>query len=110
MDTYLFAWNPARWEWDDLEESLARVKKRGYVDERWSCGNRKTLPVPSGAGTAKRNGTCAVSERGRCRPRMMRLFGFDGPLPRGRGTPMTHDKAVDIIEIGNDSRRFKKRK
>lgn len=47
--TYLFSWNPARWAWTHLDESLERVAKHGFVDERWSCGVRRRLAVGSSA-------------------------------------------------------------
>lgn len=47
MPTYLFAWNPARWEWDDLDNQIARVTREGRADDRWSSGNTKDLPKGS---------------------------------------------------------------
>lgn len=38
MTTYLFTWNPSRWDWYYLQDSIAEVKKNGYCSERWSCG------------------------------------------------------------------------
>jgi len=38
MPTYLFTWNPARWDWTYLKESIAQVQQNGYCSERWSCG------------------------------------------------------------------------
>lgn len=43
MNTFLFAWNPNRWEWDDLDESIEQFKSIGYVERRWSCGNSKSI-------------------------------------------------------------------
>jgi 5-methylcytosine-specific restriction enzyme A len=45
--TYLFAWNPKRWAWENLDEEIERVSVVGYVDDRWSCGNTKAIPVGS---------------------------------------------------------------
>ena len=47
METYLFAWNPVRWEWEGLAEDLARLAKSGHLDGRWSCAHRKRLAIGS---------------------------------------------------------------
>lgn len=47
MPTYLFAWNPKRWTWDDLDEQVERVGVIGQADDRWSTGNTKDLPAGS---------------------------------------------------------------
>ena len=31
MNTFLFAWNPNRWDWTDLEESIDHLETIGYV-------------------------------------------------------------------------------
>ncbi len=43
MTTYLLAWNPKRWEWDDLAKMSSRVKSGKPISTRWSCGNSKRL-------------------------------------------------------------------
>jgi 5-methylcytosine-specific restriction protein A len=43
MATYLFTWNPARWNWDYLQDSIDEIKKNGYCSERWSCGVTKRI-------------------------------------------------------------------
>ncbi len=43
MATYLFTWNPERWDWESLEEDSASYKRRGYLDGRWSCGVTKKI-------------------------------------------------------------------
>ena len=43
MSTYLFTWNPARWDWTYLQQSIAKVKENGYCPERWSCGVTKKI-------------------------------------------------------------------
>jgi 5-methylcytosine-specific restriction enzyme A len=49
MGTYLFAWNPKRWTWKDeeLAAEIRDVQAKGSSDSRWSCGNRRALPVGS---------------------------------------------------------------
>lgn len=43
MNTFLFAWNPNRWDWNDLQESINHLETVGYVERRWSCGNSKSI-------------------------------------------------------------------
>ena len=43
MATYLFAWNPKRWVWGNLERELETVRRTGSLTDRWSCGNSKTI-------------------------------------------------------------------
>ena len=43
MNTFLFAWNPTRWDWFDLQECIERLQTVGYVERRWSCGNSKSI-------------------------------------------------------------------
>lgn len=43
MKTFLFAWNPNRWEWLDLQESIDHLENMGYVESRWSCGTSKSI-------------------------------------------------------------------
>ncbi len=40
-------WNPTLWPWDKLNDQIQQVHDTGNVEERWSCGNRKNLPVGS---------------------------------------------------------------
>src|SRR5687767_8636905 len=43
MNTYLFIWNPQRWDWYYIEESIKEVRQTGKTEERWSCGNTKSI-------------------------------------------------------------------
>lgn len=49
MATFLFAWNPKKWDWKegDLTKQILKVAKTGSANDSWSCGNRKDLPVGS---------------------------------------------------------------
>lgn len=42
-NTFLFAWNPKRWGWADLNASIDHLEKVGYLEKRWSCGNSKSI-------------------------------------------------------------------
>lgn len=43
ISTYLFTWNPQKWNWADLQESIDHLENIGYVVRRWSCGNSKNI-------------------------------------------------------------------
>lgn len=49
MATFLFAWNPKKWEWKEgeLTKQVLKIAATGSAEDRWSCGNRKELPVGS---------------------------------------------------------------
>lgn len=42
-ETYLFAWNPKRFEWEALDELIRAVRETGAADDRWSCGQVKNI-------------------------------------------------------------------
>ena len=42
---YLRAWNPARWEWENLEEGIDELRMTGRTTLHWSCvSHRKVKP------------------------------------------------------------------
>lgn len=43
MTTYLITWNPKRWPWTELKHDVAHLRKRGFVDIRWSCGRTRRI-------------------------------------------------------------------
>lgn len=43
INTFLFTWNPNRWDWVDLQACIDHLENVGYVERRWSCGNSKTI-------------------------------------------------------------------
>ena len=43
MNTYLFAWNPKKWDWTHLEETIDQLEQTGRVSERWSCSSHKSI-------------------------------------------------------------------
>ena len=47
MSTYLFAWNPKRWSWNNLDAQIEQVGLSGHADDRWSTGNTKQIPAGS---------------------------------------------------------------
>jgi len=45
MTTYLLAWNPDKWQWDDIENDIALITEKGFCADRWSSGvTRKIQP------------------------------------------------------------------
>lgn len=49
MATFLFTWNPNKWNWKEgeLTKQILKVAATGSAEDSWSCGNRKDLPVGS---------------------------------------------------------------
>lgn len=43
VNTFLFAWNPDKWDWATLEQSIEQLENSGKVTERWSCVSHKTI-------------------------------------------------------------------
>ena len=46
-ETYLFAWNPQRFEWLGLDDQIRSVQETGAADDTWSCGSVKSIPPGS---------------------------------------------------------------
>jgi 5-methylcytosine-specific restriction protein A len=43
ISTFLFTWNPQKWEWTDLQKNIDLLEKVGYFSSRWSCGKSKSI-------------------------------------------------------------------
>lgn len=43
MKTYLLAWNPNRYNWEELPQLVEEVKEGKDVTLRWSCGRSKSI-------------------------------------------------------------------
>lgn len=43
MATYLLTWNPSRWTWMDLQNSINEIKRQGFHLDTWSCGVTKKI-------------------------------------------------------------------
>jgi len=43
METYLFAWNPARWEWKDLPQAVTEANGEGKYFNQWTCRSHKKI-------------------------------------------------------------------
>ena len=44
---FIMTWNPAHWQWTDLDDNIKQLQLKGSVERKWSCGNRKNLPIGS---------------------------------------------------------------
>lgn len=45
MATYLFTWNPNKFNWYDIEEDIVELKEEGWHYNRWSCGRNKRINI-----------------------------------------------------------------
>ena len=43
MTTYLLSWNPKVWEWENIQENIAKINQLGYSEMQWSTGVTKTI-------------------------------------------------------------------
>lgn len=43
MATFLFAWNPEKWPWDNLPKALDQIASSGRTTEWWSCKSHKAI-------------------------------------------------------------------
>ncbi len=46
---YLFAWNPALWDWPTLPDDIRTLARRGHLDTEWSAGRTRKLEPGSRA-------------------------------------------------------------
>jgi len=43
MNSYIFAWNPKNWIWEDLPECVVEANQTGRYLAKWSCANVKKI-------------------------------------------------------------------
>ena len=43
MNTFLFAWNPDKWEWPGLDQDVKDLAKTGIFVDAWSCASHKAV-------------------------------------------------------------------
>jgi 5-methylcytosine-specific restriction protein A len=43
MKTFLFAWNPKKWNWSTLENSIDQIEQTGKATEKWSVISHKKI-------------------------------------------------------------------
>jgi 5-methylcytosine-specific restriction protein A len=45
MASFLYTWNPKRWNWLDFQDAIYHVSNDEQYDMRWSCGNTKRINI-----------------------------------------------------------------
>ena len=40
---YLFGWNPAKWEWPELDEDIEKLRTTGQLEDNWAVISHKTI-------------------------------------------------------------------
>jgi 5-methylcytosine-specific restriction protein A len=43
MNTFLFSWNPIKWPWPEISESIVLLKTGKKVSETWTCVSHKKI-------------------------------------------------------------------
>lgn len=43
MNAFLFAWNPEKWPWSDLEQDVKDLEETGLFTDAWSCSSHKAV-------------------------------------------------------------------
>jgi hypothetical protein len=43
MKTHLLSWNPDKWNWTDIEDSIKELNETGEYQDSWSCGTNKSI-------------------------------------------------------------------
>ena len=43
MNAFLFAWNPDKWEWPDIEQDVKDLADTGIFVDAWSCASHKAV-------------------------------------------------------------------
>ena len=49
MATYLFAWNPALWNWPEMPADIRQLSRRGHFDTEWNSGRVRNIEIGSRA-------------------------------------------------------------
>lgn len=45
MTAYLLTWKPAKWPWEDIQDTISKLDELGFWDGRWSCGITKKINI-----------------------------------------------------------------
>lgn len=45
MNSFLFTWNPKKWDWTSLDADVASYKAKKHFDDRWSCGVTRKIAL-----------------------------------------------------------------
>lgn len=93
MGTYLFAWNPTRWDWLNLPRALEQIEATGYTVERWSCSAYRSI----------RPGDRAFLVRLGASPRGIMASGYVQTMPFLARHWSGEDRQVHRVEIEFDT-------
>lgn len=107
--TFLFAWNPLKYEWREIGECIEALKRGESVKEDWSCATKKVKPgdraflsvvgaEPRGifaSGYVASDLFLGKNHRGKMANRVM--IEFDVLLNPAKESILT----LDILNIGN---------
>lgn len=90
MRAFLFAWNPDKWEWPDLEQDIKDLAETSIFVDAWSCASHKAVregdkayliklgKEPKGImGSGFVSSEPFMGENHRGQPRMRILVNFD---------------------------------
>lgn len=44
INTFLFAWNPVKYQWHEIDECIDELRQNKSVQENWSCATKKVKP------------------------------------------------------------------
>lgn len=45
MKSFIFTWNPLKWDWVDLADSISKLNNKGYYLGRWSCASFRKIHI-----------------------------------------------------------------
>lgn len=45
VSAYLFVWNPKKWDWETLDQSVDQLEATGRLSEKWSCASHKAVAI-----------------------------------------------------------------
>lgn len=108
-NTFLFAWNPVKYEWREIGERISELRRGESVKEDWSCATKKVKPgdraflsvvgvEPRGifaSGYVASDLFLGENHRGKMANRVM--IEFDVLLDPAKESILT----LDILNIGN---------
>lgn len=43
MSIFLMAWNPKKWKWDEMDNDIEEIQKKGFTECVWSCGSKQPV-------------------------------------------------------------------
>lgn len=109
MNAFLFAWNPDKWPWPDLEQDVKDLAETGIFVDAWSCSSHKAIRegdkaylIKLGAAPKGIMGSGFISsepfmgENHRGQPRMRILINFERLLDPDKEELLS----LDVLKSG----------